>query len=131
MIKQVKRFGTQLGLLCALGITAPVIFAASSSDLTLGGMASQIIQSFTNLTKLVTAAAYIAGMAFMVGAIFKFKQHKDTPQQVTVGQPVALLLVGAGLLFLPTILGVAGATMFGSGGGETAGPTGTVFTSGS
>ena len=112
-----------------LSLLASTVLAGSTS-LTLGGMASEIIGSFTSLTKLITSAAYLAGMGFMVGAIFKFKQHKDTPQQITIGQPIALLIVGASLLFMPTILDVAGATMFGSSGGTTAGPTGTVFTSG-
>ena len=112
-----------------LSLLASTVLAGSSS-LTLGGMASEIIGSFTSLTKLITSAAYLAGLGFMVGAIFKFKQHKDTPQQITIGQPIALLIVGASLLFMPTILDVAGATMFGSSGGTTAGPTGTVFTSG-
>jgi len=112
-----------------LSLLASTVLAGSTS-LTLGGMASEIIGSFTSLTKLITSAAYLAGMGFMVGAIFKFKQHKDTPQQITIGQPIALLIVGAALLFMPSILDVAGATMFGSSGGTTAGPTGTVFTSG-
>lgn len=103
--------------------------AAGGSSMTLGGMASQIITSFTSLTKLITAASYLAGIGFMVGAIFKFKQHKDTPQQITIGQPIALLIIGSALLFLPTILDIAGATMFGSSG-QVAGPTGTVFTPG-
>jgi intracellular multiplication protein IcmD len=113
-----------------LCLLASTVLAGGSSSLTLGGMASEIIGSFTSLTKLITSAAYLAGLGFMVGAIFKFKQHKDTPQQITIGQPIALLIVGASLLFMPTILDVAGATMFGSSGGTTAGPTGTVFSSG-
>jgi intracellular multiplication protein IcmD len=113
-----------------LSLLASTVLAGGSSSLTLGGMASEIIGSFTSLTKLITSAAYLAGLGFMVGAIFKFKQHKDTPQQITIGQPIALLIVGASLLFMPTILDVAGATMFGSSGGTTAGPTGTVFSSG-
>jgi intracellular multiplication protein IcmD len=112
-----------------LSLLASTVLAAGSSSLTLGGVASEIIGSFDSLTKLITSAAYLAGLGFMVGAIFKFKQHKDTPQQITIGQPIALLVVGASLLFMPTILDVAGTTMFGSSA-TTAGPTGTIFTSG-
>ena len=100
---------------------------AMAAGLTLGGMASNVIQSFTSLTKLVTASAYLAGMGFAVGAIIKFKAHKDAPQQTPIGQPIGLLMVAAALLFLPTILSMAGATMFGSSGGNVGGPTGTVF----
>lgn len=101
--------------------------AAEGGDLTLGKMASQITGSFENVTRLITAGAYLAGLAFAVGAIMKFKQHKDNPTQIPIGTPIALLFIAAALLFMPTILKVTGATMFGSGGGSTAGPTGTVI----
>ena len=114
-----------------LGLVLAVLAGDAAADgLTLGGMADSIINSFTSVTKLITAAAYLGGLGFSVGAIIKFKAHKDTPTQVTIGQPIALVLVGAALLFLPTILASAGYTMFGPQGGATAGPTGDVFTSG-
>lgn len=94
--------------------------------LTLGGMASSITKSFTNLAKLITAGSYLAGLGFSVGAIMKFKQHKDNPTQIPIGTPIALVFIASALLFLPTILGVTGQTMFG-GAGKTAGPTGTIF----
>ena len=96
---------------------------------TLGNMASNITNSFTALTKLITAGSYLAGLGFSIGAIMKFKQHKDNPTQIPIGTPIALIFIAAALLFLPSILGVAGATMFGTGG-KTAGPTGSIYTSG-
>ncbi len=114
---------TCLGLLLIAGQ------ALAASSLTVGGMASSITGSFTNLTKLITAGSYLAGLGFSIGAIMKFKQHKDNPTQIPIGTPIALIFIAAALLFLPTILGIAGATMFGSSGGSVAGPTGTVFTS--
>ncbi|MCH9756828.1 MAG: type IV secretion protein IcmD [Gammaproteobacteria bacterium] len=114
--------------LVALGL---VTFAgvASAADLTLGGMASSITSSFTSLTQLITAASYLAGLGFSIGAIMKFKQHKDNPTQIPIGTPIALVFIAAALLFLPTILDVAGATMFG-GEGEVSGPTGSVYSVG-
>jgi intracellular multiplication protein IcmD len=55
-------------------------------------------------------------MAFAVGAIVKFKAHKDNPTQIPIGQPIALLFVGAALIFVPTVFKVSGATLFGSSG---------------
>ncbi|KTD66080.1 protein IcmD (DotP) [Legionella spiritensis] len=103
--------------------------AMATTSLTIGSMASTITGSFGQLAKLITAGSYLAGLGFSIGAIMKFKQHKDNPTQIPIGTPIALVFIAAALLFLPTILGIAGATMFGSGGGETAGPSGTVFTS--
>ncbi|QDP71776.1 type IV secretion protein IcmD [Legionella israelensis] len=113
----------------SLLLIASDAFAGSSSALTLGGMASQITQSFTSLAKLITAGSYLAGLGFSIGAIMKFKQHKDNPTQIPIGTPIALVFIAAALLFLPTILGITGETMFGSSG-TVAGPTGTVFTTG-
>lgn len=110
----------------ALMLIGTNVFAQGGS-LTVGGMAEQIVGSFENLTRLITAASYIAGIGFAIGSIMKFKQHKDNPSNIPIGTPIALLFIAAALLFLPTILGIAGATMFGGEGGETAGPTGTVF----
>lgn len=110
------------------GLIALVCQEAAAGSMTVGGMASQITQSFTNLTKLITAGSYLAGLGFSVGAIMKFKQHKDNPTQIPIGTPIALVFIAAALLFLPSILGVTGATMFGASGGKTAGPKGTVFT---
>jgi intracellular multiplication protein IcmD len=94
---------------------------------TLGNMASGVTGAFSSITKMVTGGCYIAGLAFSVTAILQFKQHKDNPTQVTIGKPIALVFIAAALLFMPSILSVAGYTMFGSSGGNVAGSTGTEF----
>lgn len=99
---------------------------AASSDINLGSMASSITSTFDRLAKLVTAGSYITGLGFSIGAIMKFKQHKDNPSQIPIGTPIALVFIAAALLFLPSILGVAGQTMFGTAG-TVAGPSGIIF----
>lgn len=99
---------------------------ASSTDLTIGGMASLITQSFANVTKLITGLSYVAGIAFSLSAIMKFKQHKENSTQIPIGTPIAMLFIASALLFLPTVLDVSGQTLFG-GTQEVAGPLGTIF----
>ena len=94
---------------------------------TIGTMASSITATFDSVGKMITASSYIAGLAFAISAILKFKQHKDNPQQTPIGQPIGLIFIAIALLFLPSILGSAGNTIFASGG-ETAGPEGTEIT---
>ncbi len=113
-----------ISLVC-IGLITLVSQDASASP-TLGSMASSITKSFTNVAKLITAGSYLAGLGFSIGAIMKFKQHKDNPTQIPIGTPIALVFIAAALLFLPTILGVTGQTMFGQSG-KTAGPTGSIF----
>ena len=73
---------------------------------------------------MITAAAYMGGLGFAVGAILKFKQHKDNPTQIPIGTPIAMLGVSAALLFLPTVLSTAGQTIF--GGSQVQGSVGGV-----
>lgn len=121
----VKRHLNNLLILFACLMT--IAGEAVAADKGLGGMASSVTSSFESLAKLITAGSYLAGLGFAISAILKFKQHKDSPAQIPIGTPIALVFIAAALLFLPSILGIAGATMFGTGGGSVAGPTGSVF----
>lgn len=106
-----------------LGLLAFAGEAAAGAD-NLGDMAKNITDTFKQVGNLITGGSYLAGVGFSIAAIMKFKQHKDNPTQITVGTPIALVFIAAALLFLPTILQVAGGTMFG-GDYKTAGPGGT------
>lgn len=79
-----------------------------------GEIAGNVTKSMDGLTKLITAVSLVAGMGFAVGAILKFKQHKDNPTQIPVGTPIALIFIAAALLFLPSIFTTLGQTIFGS-----------------
>jgi len=98
--------------------------ALADSGPTIGTVADNVTDSFGCMAKLITAASYIAGLGFAVGSILKFKAHKDNPQQITVGVPIALMFVAAALIFLPSMFTVAGNTLFGSSGGTPGGITG-------
>lgn len=126
-LANLKRCKSGVAALVTVGF---IIFAneASAAIGTIGTMATQITSSFASLTKLITAMSYLAGLGFAVGAIIKFKAHKDNAAQVPIGQPIGLLMVAAALLFLPSILSITGNTLFGTGTGTTAGPTGVIIT---
>lgn len=91
-------------------------FALAAQISGLGSVAAQVTSNVGNIARLVTAASYVAGMAFAVGAIVKFKAHKDNPTQIPIGTPIALLFVGAALIFIPTVFKVSGQTLFGTSG---------------
>ena len=110
-------------LLISFGLA---IFSAEAAALTIGGMAANMTNTFSQITKLLTAGSYISGIAFSIGALMKFKQHKDNPQSVPIGTPVSLIFIAAALLFLPSILSVTGESLFGTGA-STSGPSGYIF----
>jgi intracellular multiplication protein IcmD len=100
--------------------------ASATPATDLGSVASTLTGSFANLAKLITAGAYMAGIGFAMASMLKFKAHKDNPTQIPIGTPIALLFIGAALIFLPNIFGIAGNTIFGgtSGAGGVTGTTG-------
>lgn len=100
-------------LLCFAFTDALATGAQLVTKMDAGGVANEIKSSFDALARFVTAGAYLAGLAFSLGAIMKFKQHKDNPTQVPIGTPLGLLAIAACLLFLPSVLGVTGQTLFG------------------
>jgi intracellular multiplication protein IcmD len=109
----------------AMAVTGVAFATSSTADL--GQIAANITSNFSQLTNLITACSYIAGLGFAIGAIMKFKMHKDNPTQVPIGTPISLVFIAAALLFLPSILSVTEYTVFGTSGGDVAGPSGTVF----
>lgn len=72
------------------------------------------VSNLTQLAALIQSASYVAGLGFTIAALLKFKSHKTNPTTVPIGTPIALVFIAAALIFLPTILSVAGSTMFGS-----------------
>lgn len=113
-----------LALLAVTSFTiGSVALAAAISGA--GSVASQVTTNISAVARLITAASYVAGMAFAVGAVVKFKAHKDNPTQIPIGTPIALLFVGAALIFIPTVFKVGGGTLFGASG-QIAGVSGVV-----
>lgn len=99
------------GLVClSLGTVA----LAADASMGIGGVAAKVTTNVGNIARLITAGSYVAGMAFVVGSIVKFKAHKENPTQIPIGTPIALLFVGAALIFVPTVFRVSGQTLFGA-----------------
>jgi len=118
-LKQAASF--MAAILLTLGAEA---WAATTSIPTTGvaGIATGVQGQLAGVATLMVYVAYVAGIAFALTGILKFKAHKDQPTQVPLSQPIVLLLLSACLLFLPSILNVAGGTLFGTStaqGGST------------
>lgn len=124
MKNRIKLSGKTGGLIWLALVVLCFSGGAFAAKETLGTMAETITATFESVGKMITAASYVAGLGFAISAILKFKQHKDNPQQTPIGQPIGLTFIAAALLFLPSILSVAGNTMF-AGGGQTATSKGT------
>ncbi len=121
--KKILKLVLTVGLMVA-GFYTTSVFAEAPKDI--AGIANTVTGAFGSIVTLMTAAAYLAGFGLTIAAIFKFKQHKDNPQQVPMGTPITMLLVGVVLIFLPNIIAPAGASIFGKEA-KTGGITGSGF----
>lgn len=61
---------------------------------------------------LIIGLAFLAGVAFFLTGLVKFKAHKDNPTQVPLSAPLVLISISACLMFLPSLIDVAGETVF-------------------
>jgi hypothetical protein len=85
-------------------------FAAETTDI--GTAAAKLTTSFTNIGKLLVGAAYIGGFGFVIAGIFKFKLAKDSHGQIPFSTPIAIVAVGAALLFLPSLVEIVSQSIF-------------------
>lgn len=119
MIFKSKKSGHKLSALAAVliivGCVSSTIFATSASYSDIGALATNVTKSFSSIGELMIAVSYLLGIGFAGASIFKFKQHKDNPTQIPIGTPIALLVVGIFLIFLPGLVGPIGTTIFGTG----------------
>jgi len=92
------------------------IFSAKTfaDTLRVGDLFNNLSTAFDPFIVLLFSLATIAGLIFTIVGIFKFKQFKDNPQQISIGQPIGLFLLGAVMLWLPFIIKTIGFTFTGA-----------------
>ncbi|MEE2769811.1 MAG: type IV secretion protein IcmD [Pseudomonadota bacterium] len=96
-----------------LFLLGSVSSAFASNQLGLGRLAVGLLEQYKYFAMLIVGTAFIAGVCFFVAAIFKFKQHKDNPSQITIGTPFAMVAISVALIFLPGFIKPAGESLFG------------------
>jgi intracellular multiplication protein IcmD len=113
MISKQTKKGLILLASAILCLCAGTAFAISG----IGSVAANVTSNLSNIAKLITAGSYVAGFGFAVGAVVKFKAHKDNPTQIPISMPIALLFVAAALIFIPSVFKSTGMTLFGTASG--------------
>jgi len=93
---------------------AACVYAAGAVAETkdIGGAAEKLTGTFSYIGKLLVGAAYIGGFGFVIAGIFKFKQAKDSHGQIPFSTPIAIVAVGAALLFLPSLVQIVSQSVF-------------------
>lgn len=86
-------------------------FAFAEGEKNIGTIAQGISKTLSSVGQLMVAVAYLAGFGFLMFGILKFKQHKDNPQQVTLGVPVVMTIIGSVLLFVGAFIAPLGESL--------------------
>ena len=81
---------------------------ANATGTGLQGMAEKATGSIGALAKLFMAVSYLAGIGFVLAGMLGFKAHKENAQQYPLSKAIVLVAVGAGLVFLPSIITIGG-----------------------
>jgi intracellular multiplication protein IcmD len=109
-MKQLSIIAPKVSLALLLSLLSTAVFAADVTS-----VSTTVVTQMNAIAKLLSVASYVAGVGFALAGILQFKAHKESPQQVPLSKPVVMLVVAACLLFLPTILNIAGSSLFGTG----------------
>jgi intracellular multiplication protein IcmD len=110
------RFWPTLIVFSSFAVTSSLYATGSGEGI--GSVAKNISLALTDIGLLINGAAYVAGLGFALAGMLKFKAHKDNPQQVPLSTGIVLFAVGAGLVFIPSLLKSGGHTLFGSTASE-------------
>ncbi|MCH8621271.1 hypothetical protein [Undibacterium sp. TS12] len=114
--KDIKRkLGMALGVTAGLAVAfvPELAFAQATSAQSIGDVAMNASKSINGVQVMIQGACYMAGVALAGGSMFKFKAHKDNPQQTPLSTPIVMLAVAAGLLYLPSLMTSAGQSLWG------------------
>lgn len=74
-----------------------------------------VIPQIQSIGELLTILSYVLGVCLAAAGVLQFKAHKENPTQTPISKPITLLCVAGGLLFLPTVIEVAGQSLFAGG----------------
>lgn len=110
-MKNIKPISTTIALLGVLVTIGLSVYATSVGAEDLSSLSKKIGTQASAIAQLLSIAAYVAGVGFALGGILQFKAHKDAPQQTPLSKPIVMIVVAACLLFLPSILQLAGSSL--------------------
>jgi hypothetical protein len=102
-----------LKVMAVLGLAmfAGGAFAQTGLNVVTTTMSNQM----AGIVNVISAIAYIVGIALGIKAALKMKEHNETKGQVPLSTPIVLAVVAAVLLALPTFLKTGKEGVFGAG----------------
>ena len=103
-MKIIRKLGMRASAFMASGLISVVASEAQASDLsTMVGSTGTNLASFP---KLISAACYVGGAAFVGTGVMKVKQHVDNPGQTPLREGLVRLGAGGVLVAAPALTSV-------------------------
>jgi hypothetical protein len=90
--------------------------ANAQSNENIGQKAEQLKTQFGSLGKALVAGAFFIGIILVITGLIKLKAASENPNQAKYSDGLWRLAVGAGLIAIPAVTGILGASL---GLGET------------
>jgi intracellular multiplication protein IcmD len=108
-------------------LSLALVVSIHAAETGIGGMAAHVTNAMNSIARLIGSLSYIIGLCFFLGALLKFKQHRDNPTQVPVGTPFTYFGIAILMIFMPMLITESGKTVF-SSNLSTGGVSGSGFT---
>ncbi len=100
--------------LCFMPIAAQAVDVAK-----LNNMLASISSNVPGLVQFIFGACYVMGIFFVLRAVYKFKAHAQMVSQMStdksVAKPLVVLMIGVGLIWLPSLMDTFLATLWNYG----------------
>jgi intracellular multiplication protein IcmD len=67
----------------------------------LGDVSQAALEPLTGLKKIIMAVSLITGIAFLMGAIIQYRDHRKNPIQVPLSKPIVYLILSIVFIAMP------------------------------
>ena len=82
----------------AIGFCPTVYGAATAGEVS--AVMTSLVAAFTGILEKI---CFVIGAGLLIGAVIRYKEHRDNPTQVRIGDSVALLIAGTSIAVLPLL----------------------------
>lgn len=89
---------------------------ALADNVDLAAIQANLQDTETHSLGVINAVALTGGIVFFMSSVFKFHQWRQNPQQISVGQPFFLMMIGVVMISLPLMMGSISRALYGEGG---------------
>jgi anti-sigma factor RsiW len=114
MFNKIRNLPYALAASATVFLMAEVANAQSNENI--GQKAEQLKTQFGSLGKALVAGAFFIGIILVITGLIKLKAASENPNQAKYSDGLWRLAVGAGLIAIPAVTGILGASL---GLGET------------